>query len=103
MKNRLMVQEGQLLAVFNSAHRVMKAESILKALGLPILLIPAPRQLQTDCGLALRFADEDRDRIMEVLGREQLLPAFVSVYREGAFVTTWTNSGTDTLSMQGDD
>lgn len=103
MKNRLMVQEGQLLAVFNSAHRVMKAESILKALGLPILLIPAPRQLQTDCGLALRFDEDERDRIMEVLEQERLLPAFVSVYREGTFVTTWINSETDAGAMQGDD
>jgi hypothetical protein len=103
MKNRLMVQEGQLLAVFNSAHKVMKAESILKALGVPILLIPAPRQLQTDCGLALRFAGDDEGRIMEVLGAERLLPAFVSVCRGGAFVTTWTNSETDTHAMGGDD
>ena len=103
MKNRLMVQEGQLLAVFNSAHRVMKAENTLKALGLPILLIPAPRQLQTDCGLALRFAEDDRDRIMQVLKQERLLPAFVSVYRGGTFVTTWSNNETDGHATQGDD
>ncbi|HEY5523020.1 MAG TPA: putative Se/S carrier-like protein, partial [Desulfuromonadaceae bacterium] len=38
-----MIQNGQLLAVFNSAHRVMKAEYVLKRCGLEILLIPAPR------------------------------------------------------------
>jgi hypothetical protein len=103
MKNRLMVQEGQQLAVFNSAHRVMKAENTLKAMGLPILLIPAPRQLQTDCGLALRFDEEDSARIMQVLEEEQLLPAFVSVYRGGTFVTTWTNDGSNGHAMQGDD
>ena len=42
MEKRTMVQDGQLLAVFNSAHRVMKAESVLKARSLPVLLIPAP-------------------------------------------------------------
>jgi hypothetical protein len=102
MKNRLMVQDGQLLAVFNSAHRVMKAESVLKAAGLPILLIPAPRQLQTDCGLALRFTEDDRPRIMQLLEQERLLPAFVSELRGGTFVTTWTNNGTDGHTMQGD-
>jgi hypothetical protein len=90
-----MVQEGHLLAVFNSGHRVMKAESLLKALGLPVLLIPAPRQLQTDCGLALRFTDDVRERIMQALEREELLPAFVSAYREGLYVTTWVNETGD--------
>jgi hypothetical protein len=90
MESRLMVQEGHLLAVFNSAHRVMKAESRLKALGLPILLIPAPRQLQTDCGLALRFLEEDRVGIMEALEREKLLPEFISRYEGGHFDIIWS-------------
>jgi hypothetical protein len=95
MEKRLMVQEGDLLAVFNSGHRVMKAEGILKALGLPVLLIPAPRQLQTDCGLALRFSEDARERIMQALEREELLPAFVSAYRGGLYVTTWVNETGD--------
>ena len=89
MNNRLMLQEGHLLAVFNSAHRVMKAESRLKALGLPILLIPAPRQLQTDCGLAIRFTEEERADIMAALEQEKLLPEFISRYEGERFVTIW--------------
>jgi len=84
-----MIQEGHLLAVFNSAHRVMKAEGLLKERGMPILLLPAPRQVQTDCGLALRFAETDRVTIMEILEQNQLLPAFVCVLRNGAYVTIW--------------
>jgi hypothetical protein len=89
MNNRLILQEGHLLAVFNSAHRVMKAESRLKALGLPILLIPAPRQLQTDCGLAIRFTEEERAGIMAALERENLLPEFISRREGERFVTIW--------------
>ncbi len=80
-----MVQEGDYLAVFNSAHRVMKAESILKSRGIPILLIPAPRQLMTDCGLALRISPEIRAEVMRVLEQEQLLPAFVSRFVNGSY------------------
>ena len=87
-----MVSEGHLLAVFNSAHRVMKAESSLKSLGLPILLIPAPRRLQTDCGLAIRFSEEDRAGIMAALEREGLLPEFISRLEAEEFVTVWTCS-----------
>ena len=98
-----MVREGNLLAVFNSGHRVMKAESILKALGLPILLIPAPRQLQTDCGLALRFTEDEREDVILALEEERLLPAFISQYQGGAYVTIWTNEQTDYQSAEGDD
>jgi hypothetical protein len=87
-----MIQEGHLLAVFNSAHRVMKAEEVLKKLGLPVLLIPAPRALSTDCGLALRFSDEENENIMQVLARELLLPAFVCRRVSGGkYDTVWSN------------
>lgn len=80
-----MVRDGDYLAVFNSAHRVMKAESVLKARGIPILLIPAPRQLMTDCGLALRIGPEIKDKVMQILADEQLLPEFVNRYRNGTY------------------
>jgi hypothetical protein len=69
-----MVQNGQLLAVFNSAHRVMKAEHILKKSGVPILLIAAPRALSTDCGLAIRYDNELFDCVLQTLTSENLLP-----------------------------
>jgi hypothetical protein len=87
-----MVREGNLLAVFNSGHRVMKAERIVKERGLPALLIPAPRQLQTDCGLALRFEEEQRATIMSELEREDLLPEFVVRYAAAQYTVIWTHS-----------
>jgi len=80
-----MVQEGDYLAVFNSAHRVMKAESLLKSRGFSILLIPAPRQLMTDCGLALRISPEIRTEALRVLEEEQLLPAFLNRFINGIY------------------
>jgi hypothetical protein len=85
MEKRLMVQEGDYLAVFNSAHRVMKAESLLKSRGYSILLIPAPRQLMTDCGLALRISPDIRDEVMGVLNEVQLMPSFVNRYVGGLY------------------
>lgn len=75
-----MIQDGQFLAVFNSAHRVMKAENILKKAGLAILLIPAPRALSTDCGLAIRYSSDLYDTVFLALTSESLLP--VSIYRK---------------------
>jgi len=70
-----MVQEGDLVAIFNSIHRVMKAEKILKQNRADILLIPVPRQLNSDCGLAIRLAPEARAAVLDLLEREKLLPA----------------------------
>lgn len=77
-----MIQNGQLLAVFNSAHRVMKAESILKSCGLPILLIPAPRALSTDCGLALCYNSDLYDDVLQALTSENILPEHI--YRKNS-------------------
>lgn len=69
-----MVADGDYVAVFQSIHKVMKAEKILKQKGVPVLLIPAPRELSSDCGLALRYAPTDRVLVEDILSGEALLP-----------------------------
>ncbi len=69
-----MVREGDLVAIFNNIHKVLKAEKLLKERRLDILLIPAPRSLQSDCGLAVRYAEKDRETVEEVLSEAGLLP-----------------------------
>ncbi|MDD2897581.1 MAG: DUF3343 domain-containing protein [Desulfuromonadaceae bacterium] len=69
-----MTQNNQLFAVFNSAHKVMKAENVLKQSNLAILLIPAPRALSTDCGLAIRYDSEISERVFQTLSDVSLLP-----------------------------
>ena len=77
-----MIHNGQLLAVFNSAHRVMKAENVLKKCGLTILLIPAPRAISTDCGVAIRYDSDLYDRVLQALTAEDVLPD--SIYRKNS-------------------
>lgn len=62
-----MVKDGDLVAIFHSIHRVMKAEKILKQAQKNILLIPVPRQLTSDCGLAIRFEASLLGEIEDVL------------------------------------
>jgi hypothetical protein len=75
-----MVRENDLVAIFHSIHRVMQAEKVLKQGGADILLIPAPRQLTSDCGLAIRFAEAERQAVEAILRREGLLPS--ELYRK---------------------
>lgn len=72
-----MVNDGDYIAVFNSIHRVLKAEQLLKERRLPILLIPAPRAVSTDCGLAIRYAASDRATVEESLVGSDLAPEMV--------------------------
>lgn len=69
-----MVADGDYVAVFQSIHRVMKAEKLLKGKGLSVLLIPAPRSITSDCGLALRYGADIREEVERLLSEESLLP-----------------------------
>lgn len=70
-----MVKENDYVAIFHSIHRVLKAEKLLKQGKVEFLLIPVPRQLTSDCGLALRFAPEVRDSLLATLVEAELAPA----------------------------
>lgn len=69
-----MVNEGDYVAIFNSVHKVMKAEKLLKKESIPMLLIPAPRSLSSDCGLAIRYTSADRLQLEALLSAASLLP-----------------------------
>ncbi len=76
-----MVKEGELVAIFNSIHRVMKAEKLLKALNLPILVIPAPRALSSDCGLAIRYPSAQREAVEAAMIEGGLVPEEIYLHR----------------------
>ena len=81
-----MVKEGDCVAIFNSIHRVMQAEKRLKERRMPVLLIPAPRALKSDCGLALRYAAADRALVEGALAEEGLPPEEIYVKADDGFV-----------------
>ena len=80
-----MVKENDFVAIFHSIHRVLKAEKLLKHERVDFLLIPVPRQLTSDCGLALRFAPETKATLLEVLAGEALVPAELYQLIDGAY------------------
>ncbi len=67
-----MLRDGVL--IFNSVHKVMSAEKALKQAGVDIKVMPVPRKLSSDCGLAISFDIGEHDRIDAVL-REIGTPA----------------------------
>lgn len=59
--------ERDAVLIFHGIHRVMKAEKALKAAGLDVRLMPVPRQLSSDCGLAIAFRARDREVVDALL------------------------------------
>ncbi len=80
-----MVNDGDCVAIFHSIHRVMKAEKVLKAEKQQILLIPVPRQLTSDCGLAIRFSEATRAEVEAVLAAADLNPTEIWLKQTGEF------------------
>jgi hypothetical protein len=54
-------------ALFNSVREVMSAESFLKKADIPFKLVPIPKKLSSDCGICIRFAPEDEEKICSEL------------------------------------
>ena len=50
------------ILVFQSVHQVMKAEQILLSAGVPVEVIPLPKTIVSDCGLALRVDGKNLGR-----------------------------------------
>jgi len=72
-----------LILIFRGTHQVLSAEKRLKGGGVQVRLIPVPRRLTSDCGLAIRIPLDQRDRAREILSGTRLLPASVHLPREG--------------------
>jgi len=60
----------------------LSAEKRLKVAGVPMRLIPVPRSLTSDCGLAIRISPSGKDRAREVLSVAGLLPYSVHILRQ---------------------
>jgi len=81
-----MINDLDYVAIFHSIHRVLRAEQLLKRAGVAFLLIPVPRRLTADCGLALRIAPAQLAAAYQVLASVALLPAELYQLCGGEFV-----------------
>ena len=65
-----------LLALFQSTRAVIKAERLCEQNNIRCKVIPVPRDLSSECGMALEIPDEDIARAQEVFAREGLKVKF---------------------------
>jgi hypothetical protein len=55
------------VALFHSTAHVMRGEKVLDQAGVRVKMIPTPRQISSDCGVALRFDRQESDRVAAIL------------------------------------
>ena len=55
------------LATFNSTHSAIRAEKELIAVGIKIKIIPVPTEITANCGLSIKMALEDLEKVRKVL------------------------------------
>ena len=55
------------LISFFASHHAIRAETVLKRNGLAVQLIPGPKDLSPNCGVALRFDYALRENVLTVL------------------------------------
>ncbi len=55
------------VVLFHTTSAVFRAERLLQHAGIPSRLIPTPRELSSDCGLALQFEWEARSAVQALL------------------------------------
>lgn len=58
---------SQGVALFRTSSSAMRAEAVLTRSGVPVRLIPTPRELSSDCGVALRFDWDEREKVAALL------------------------------------
>ncbi|MFC2031244.1 DUF3343 domain-containing protein [Chloroflexota bacterium] len=55
------------VVLFHSTAHAIRAERVLERAGLQVKMIPTPRQLSTDCGMAMRFGRENEAEVGSTL------------------------------------
>ena len=75
-------EEPRWLALFDSIHQVLSAERVLAGQGLWCDLVPLPKNLSSDCGMAVRFRREDAGAVSAALAGARLVPR--GMYRSGS-------------------
>lgn len=60
------------VVILFSIHFVLKAEKLLKRNGISHDVIPVPREISSDCGMAVEFSCLEKERVLELLASADL-------------------------------
>jgi hypothetical protein len=61
------------VVVFESTHYAIAAEKLLKELKYSVEIIPTPREINSSCGLSIRFNEQLPDSVKDTLTGANIL------------------------------
>jgi len=65
------------IILFHTTASAIRAENTLVAAGMTVRLIPTPRELSSDCGVALRFDGSQAERARSLLAAARVTCAAI--------------------------
>jgi len=77
-----MSNEGIGVITFYSSHHAIQAETVLKAANFEVLLIPGPKEISPNCGVALQCNYEERESLMAALKAKGVKFEAVHLYKK---------------------
>ena len=60
------------LVTFFASHHAMRAEKVLKKNGLAVALVPGPRDISPNCGVALQFEYRVQEQVRDLLAHNKV-------------------------------
>jgi hypothetical protein len=69
------------IVTFYSSHFALRAESLLKKNSMDCRLIPGPKELSPNCGVALQFKYEDKLKLMGIFSQGKVCFEAIHEYR----------------------
>ena len=69
------------LISFFASHYAIRAEMVLRRNGLASRLVPGPKDLSPNCGVALRFQYAQRENVLAILAAQKVQVDSVHQYR----------------------
>jgi len=68
------MKESFFILALPSIHYIMKLEKEALSQGIPVDLIPTPRQISSDCGMVVKIPEQSLEKMLQ-LANSQGMPA----------------------------
>lgn len=80
---------AEIIMVFASNTEVLNVEDCLEEMELAFELVPVPKEMNANCGLAISFKEKNETEIRTVLAGAGFSP-LASYWRQGDYFLPWT-------------
>ncbi len=74
------------VVLFYTSSSALRAEKTLSRAGMTVRLVPTPRELSSDCGIALNFPEVDFERVRTLLATARVETVGIHTWRGGKWI-----------------